>query len=110
MSSASTDRPVSEVFRLVALKYIEAQKTARLYEETKSSFRAKLIMETEGKSMAEREMKVLASDQYAHFVESMCKAQDDALRLKLQMEIMRMRFSERQSEEATRRHEMGLGR
>lgn len=108
--SAYDNMPISEVFRLVAMKYMDAQKAARLYEETKSSFRAKLIMETEGKSHAEKETRVLASDQYREFIENMCREQDNALRFKLQMEVIRMRFSERQSEEASLRKEMGLTR
>lgn len=110
MSERTDNLPISEVFRLIAMKYMDAQKAARLYEETKSSFRAKLILDTEGKSHAEKETKVLASDTYREFVESMCRAQDDALRYKLQMEVVRMRFSERQSEEASLRKEMGLTR
>jgi hypothetical protein len=110
LQDRTDNRPISEIFRLVALQYLDAQSAARLYEETKSSFRAKLIMDTEGKSMAEREMKALASDEYATFVNTMCANQDKALRLKLQMEVIRMRFSEQQSAEASNRKEMGLTR
>lgn len=108
--SAVEDRPISEVFRLVALKYVDAAAASRLYEETKSSFRARLIADTEGKSMAEREMKALASPEYDEFIRGMCAAADEALKLKLQMELIRMRFAERQSEEASARKEMSITR
>jgi hypothetical protein len=77
-------------------------------EETKTSVLAKLISELEDMPYNRAEASVKASPEWREFLEQMVQMRTDALLLKCQMEYLRMRFSEQQSSEASRRAEMKL--
>ena len=104
--------PLSEQFRLVAKKWVDADSAANMLEETKTAVLAKLMsqqMVISGDSTVSRaEMQVKASDDWNEFISSMVNARKDAAMLKVQLEYIRMQFSEWQSAEATRRAEMKL--
>jgi hypothetical protein len=102
------DLPVSEQYRLVAKRWVEKDGAARLMEETKTSVLAKLISELEDMPYNRAEASVKASPEWREFLEQMVQMRTDALLLKCQMEYLRMRFSEQQSSEASRRAEMKL--
>lgn len=100
--------PLSEQFRLVAKKWIDADAAASILEETKSAFLAKRMAEQGDVPVSRAEMAVKASQEWAEYVESMVNTRKQAALLKAQLEYIRMKFTEQQSVEATRRAEMKL--
>jgi hypothetical protein len=100
--------PLSEQFRLIAKKWIDADAAANILEETKSAFLAQKMAEQGDVPVSRAEMAVKASQEWAEYVESMVNARKRAALLKAQLEYIRMQFTEQQSIEATRRAEMKL--
>ena len=100
--------PLSEQFRLIAKKWIDADAAASILEETKSAFLAQRMAEQGDVPVSRAEMAVKASQEWAEYVESMVNARKRAALLKAQLEYIRMQFTEQQSIEATRRAEMKL--
>ena len=104
--------PLSEQFRIVAKKWVDADSAASLLEETKTAVLAKMMSrqmgETGDTTVSRAEMQVKASEEWHDFVQSMVKAREKAALLKVQLEYIRMQFSEWQSHAATRRAEMKL--
>lgn len=104
----SDNLPVSEQYRIVAKKWVDADAAASLLEESKSSFLAKMMSELGDMPVSRAEMQVKASVEWQEYIRSMVDARQKASLLKVQLEYIRMRFSEEQSHEATRRAEMKL--
>ena len=108
------DRPISEEYRLVAKRWIDADAAARLREEMKTTSLEQMkqnLIETEGDmpdSHAER--RVNAGKDWEEYIRQMVEARTDANRLKAQLEYVRMKFSEHQDFNASARAEMRLGR
>lgn len=100
--------PLSEQFRLIAKKWIDADSAASILEETKSAFLAQKMAEQGDVPVSRAEMAVKASGEWVDYVTSMVEARKKASLLKAQLEYIRMRFSEQQSFEATKRAEMKL--
>lgn len=104
----NSNLPISEQFRLIAKKWIDADAAASILEETKSAFLAQRMAEQGDVPVSRAEMAVKASQEWAEYVESMVNARKKAALLKAQLEYIRMQFTEQQSVEATRRAEMKL--
>lgn len=100
--------PLSEQFRLIAKKWIDADSAASILEETKSAFLAQKMAEQGDVPVSRAEMAVKASNEWSIYVNDMVEARKKASLLKAQLEYIRMRFTEQQSIEATRRAEMKL--
>lgn len=100
--------PLSEQFRLIAKKWIDADAAASILEETKSAFLAQKMAEQGDVPVSRAEMAVKASSEWSLYVHDMVEARKKAALLKAQLEYIRMRFTEQQSVEATRRAEMKL--
>jgi len=100
--------PLSEQFRLVAKKWVDADSAASILEETKSAYLANLVGKQGDMPVSRAEMNVKASPEWTAFIENMVKAREKALLLRVQLEYIRMKFSEWQSSEATKRAEMKL--
>lgn len=100
--------PLSEQFRLIAKKWVDADSGASILEETKSAFLAQKMAEQGDVPVSRAEMAVKASREWVDYVTSMVEARKKASLLKAQLEYIRMRFSEQQSFEATKRAEMKL--
>jgi hypothetical protein len=100
--------PLSEQFRLVAKRWVEADSAATLLEESKSAYLAKLMADQGDMPVSRAEMNVKASEQWQDYIRAMVKAREQASLLKVQLEYIRMKFSEWQSYEATKRAEMKL--
>ena len=102
----------SEQFRVVAKKWVDADAAATLLEDTKSAFLSErireLIRETPGIALNRAEAEVKASPEWKEWVEGMIEARKSANLLKVQMEYLRMKFTEWNSHEATKRQEMKL--
>lgn len=107
-----SDLPLSEQFRLVAKKWVDADAAANMLEETKTAMLARLMsqqmMASGDTTVSRAEMQVKASSDWNDFITSMVEARKNAALLKVQLEYIRMQFSESQSAEATRRAEMKL--
>lgn len=107
------EQPVSEQFRLVARQWSDEDAAASLLEELKTTTLEKIksgviANETMSENKAERLAK--CTPEWTEYIEKMCAHRAKANRLKLQMEYLRMRFSEAQSHEANARHEARLSR
>ena len=103
-----SELPVSEQYRIVAKKWVDADAAASLLEESKSSFLAKMMSEHGDMPVSRAEMNVKSSVEWQEYIRSMVEARQKAALLKVQLEYIRMRFSEEQSYEATKRAEMKL--
>ena len=100
--------PISEQYRLIAKKWVDADSAANLLEETKSAFLAKLRAARGDMPVSKAEMQVKASDEWSDYIGKMVRAREQAALLKAQLEFIRMRFAEWQSAEASKRAEMRL--
>ena len=104
----NSNAPLSEQFRIVAKKWVDAESAANILEETKSAFLAKKMAEWGDMPVSRAEMNVKASADWHEFITSMVQAREMATLLKVQLEYIRMQFNEWQSLEATKRAEMKL--
>jgi hypothetical protein len=100
--------PISEQYRIVAKNWVDADAAASLLEETKSAVLARMMADQGDMPVSRAEMNVKASDDWREFVTKMVEAREKAALLKVQLEYIRMKFSEWQSSEATKRAEMKL--
>ena len=100
--------PISEQYRIIAKKWVDAESAASILEETKSSLLANMMLQHGDIPVSRAEMKSKASESWREFLRDMVGARETALRLKVQLEYIRMKFHEWQSAEATRRAEMKL--
>jgi len=102
------NQPLSEQFRTVAKKWVDADSAASMLEETKSAVLSKWMSEMGDMPVSKAEMAIKASDKWVEYVRSMVQARQQASLLKVQLEYIRMRFHEWQSHAANRRAEMKL--
>ena len=100
--------PISEQYRLVAKKWVDADSAATLLEETKSAVLAKMMAARGDMAVSKAEMQVKASSEWSDYIGKMVRAREQASLLKAQLEFIRMKFSEWQSAEASKRAEMRL--
>lgn len=102
------DQPISERFRIVAKQWVDADAAANILEETKSAVLSQKMIALGDMPVSRAEMTVKASPEWADFIERMVRAREQANRLKVQLEYIRLQFSEWQSRSATKRAEMRL--
>ncbi len=104
--------PISERFRLIAKRWVEADEAASLLEETKSTVLSEMITKIIGYNIGmaynKAELSAKSSPEYKEFVTEMVHLRSKANLLKVKMEYIRMQFSEQQSHEATARAERRL--
>lgn len=103
-----TNLPLSEQFRIIAKKWVEADSAANILEETKSAVLAKRMTALGDMPVSKAEMTVKASEDWLDHITKMVQAREKASLLKVQLEFIRMKFNEWQSAEATKRAEMRL--
>jgi hypothetical protein len=104
----SNNAPLSEQFRLIAKKWVEAKAAADILEESKTAVLSQRMMATGEQTISKSEMLVKASPEWHEYLTQMVEARQKANMLKVQLEYIQMQFSEWQSSEATRRAEMKL--
>jgi hypothetical protein len=104
----SDNLPLSEQFRLVAKKWVVAEAAASLLEDTKSAVLSQQMQALGHMPVSKAEMTVKASAEWGEHVGKIIEARKSANLLKVQMEYLRMKGSEWQSHEATKRAEMKL--
>lgn len=108
MSEPTTNLPWSEQFRIVAKQWVDAEAAASLLEDTKSAVLAEKMQALGEMPVSKAEMLVKGSQEWRGELLSITTARQAANRLKVQMEYIRMKFMEWQSENATKRAEMRL--
>lgn len=89
-------------------EWADMDAAASLLEETKKSLLAKLMMEAEGTSAAQREMYALADPEYRKHVEGMVSARKAANKAKVRYDSAKVLAELRRSQEATRRAEASI--
>lgn len=100
--------PISEQFRIIAKKWVDADSAANMLEETKSAVLSRMMADQGDMPVSKAEMNVKASDEWKAYVTEMVEARKRASLLKVQLEYIRMKYHEWQSYEATKRAEMKL--
>lgn len=100
--------PWSEQFRVVAKQWVDADAAATILEDTKGAVMAERMLAMGEMAVNKAEALVKASPDWKRHVEAIVNARRAANRLKVQMEYLRMKFSEWQSHEATKRTEARL--
>jgi len=100
--------PISEQYRVVAKNWVDANAAADMLEETKSAVLSQMMSRSYASAVNAKELEVKASAEWYGYLEKMVESRKKANLLKVQLEYIRMRFSEQQSEEATKRAEMKL--
>lgn len=107
-----SNEPYSEQFRVVAKRWVDADAAATLLEDTKSALLSErvqnLIRSEPGMAINRAEAAVKASDEWKDWIGEMVDARKKANLLKVQMEYLRMKFTEWNSHEATKRTEARL--
>lgn len=100
--------PLSERYRIAAKEWVELDSKARLMEETKSAVLNQRMAALGDMPVSKAEMAVKASTEWREFVTEMVESRTQSNLKKVELEWLRMRFSEQQSREATERAERKL--
>lgn len=100
--------PISEQYRLVAKRWVDAEAAASVLEDTKSAVLSQKMVSLGDMPVSKAEMQVKASTDWVSHVNSIVDARKNANLLKVQLEYLRMKSGEQSSYEATRRAEMKL--
>jgi hypothetical protein len=100
--------PISEQYRLIAKKWVDADAAANMLEECKGAVLAKMMAARGDMAVSKAEMQVKASAEWEDYISKMVAARHGAALLKAQLEFIRMKFAENQSAEATARAERRL--
>lgn len=99
---------LSEQYRLAAKDWVELDAAASLLEETKSAVLSQKMATCGDVAVNRAEQQVKASPEWSAHIMKMVDARRKANLAKVKLEWIRMRFSEQQSFEATKRAEMKL--
>ena len=99
---------ISEQYRIAAKEHVELDAAASLLEETKSARLSQMMLACNADSVSKAEMLTKASPAWTQVVEEMVEARRKANMKKVELEWIRMRFSEQQSAEANARAERRL--
>ncbi len=103
-----SNQPLSEQFRLAAKDWVAKDSAASMLEETKSAVLSHRMLALGDIAVNRAELQVKGSAEWADFIAKMVDARTAANLAKVKLEWIRMRHSEWQSENATKRAEMRL--
>jgi hypothetical protein len=103
-----SNMPWSEQFRVTAKQWVELDRAATMLEETKSAVLSQRMTALGDMPVSHAERTVKGSVEWQDFIKTMVDARTQANLKKVQMEYLRMKFSEWQSENANKRAEMRL--
>lgn len=106
--NANANLPWSEQYRIVAKAWVDAEAAASLLEDTKSAILAERMLALGDMPVSKAEMNVKGSPEWRTDLLTISTTRQAANRLKVQLEYLRMKFSEWQSHEATKRTEARL--
>ena len=96
---------ISERYRVAAKEWVDLDHAARLMEETKSAVLSQKMASLGDMPVSKAELSVKASPEWHEFVTKLVDARTAANLKKVEVEWIKMRFSEQQSREATERAE-----
>lgn len=101
----TNDAPLSEHYMLVGESWADAEAAASLLEDLKSSFLSQKMQDwiAGGSALNKAEASVKASDEWREYIEKMVNARKLANKLKVQLEVIRMRAWEQTNQEANNR-------
>lgn len=102
------DVPVSEQFRLAALQWVEIDASARMLEEGKTTYLAQLKAKLGDIPDSRAEKLVKSSPEWSDYIKKMVNAKTAANRQRVEVDFLKMRHMERNSEEANQRAERKL--
>jgi hypothetical protein len=109
-----SERSIVEKFRLVALKYVDADAAASLMEELKSTAmeerKSALIAERGDMADNKAERLVKSSPDWRAYITEMCRLRSVANKYKLQLEVIRMEERQMDREYWHGRSEAKMGR
>ncbi len=103
-----SDMPLSEEWRIISKKWVDAENSANMYEEGKSATLARMMVDKGEMAVSKAEMLTKASQDWADYIKAMVEARTAASYLKIQLDYIKMRHSEMMSHEASKRAEMKL--
>ena len=103
-----SNKPISEQYHEIATKWVDADAAANILEEAKSATLSQRMLAYPLFAVNKAEMTVRGSPQWTAYLTKMVDARKQANLLKVQIEYLKMRHSEWQSEEANRRLEQKL--
>src|SRR5678816_4081521 len=101
-----SNEPISEQYRVVAKRWVEAEAAASILEDTKSAVLSQQMVALGDMPVSKAEMLTKANPEWTAHVKTIVEARAAANLLKVQMEYLRMKSGEQASFEATRRAEM----
>lgn len=109
----ASERPISEQYRIVARKWLDAENAAELMHELKTTsleaLKSRIMAEQEiGMTDAAAQRMAMNEPEWKEYIEKMCGHRADARKYKIQLEYFKMRHMEQQSIEATARAERKL--
>jgi hypothetical protein len=106
--SRINDVPISEQYRLAALDWVAMDAAARMLEEGKTTYLAQQKAKLGEMPDAKAERIVKSSPEWADYIKKMVNTKTSANRQKVELDYLRMRHMEKNSEEATMRSERKL--
>ena len=102
--------PASEQFRRAGEKWASLNAAADMLEEGKSAYPSQRMAALGDMAVSKAELTIKSSPDWADYIRKMVKAREQANLAKIEMEFMRMRFSEFIAHDATQRQEMKMVR
>lgn len=106
------NRPISERYHEAAVQWCDEEAAATILSETKSAIFSEMISNLISSNLNialnRAEVIVKSSPDWRSYVTRMVDQRKKANLAKVEMEFLRMRFSEQQSAEATHRAEMRI--
>lgn len=103
MASPSDNRPLSEIFSEIAESWVDADAAASLLEDCKSAVLAEKMLVYADLAVSKAEMMVKGSPEWRDYIEKTVAARKRANLLKVQLETIRMRYGEWNSQAANER-------
>ena len=98
-----SNTPLSEQYERAAREWVDLNAAADLLEETKGATLSQRMSQYADLPVSRAEMLVKSSSEWFDYLEHMVEARKQANLAKVKMEVIRMRFSEWNSYEATER-------
>lgn len=102
------NKPWSEQYRIAGERWVRLDSAATLLEETKSAVLAQRMVMQGDVPVTHAERTVKASPEWGDFVTKMVRAREQANLAKVELEFIRMKAWEENSENANKRAEMRL--
>jgi hypothetical protein len=104
----SDNQPISEQFRVVAKKWVDAEAAAQILEETKTAVLSQMKVALGDIPDSRAETRAKASPEWWAHLENMVEARKQGNLHKVHMKYLEMKAWEHRSEEASKRAEMKL--